>query len=241
MSTLTDSQIDDERKLKADPFDIPREEHDDWEEEGYRTVSRAAVTSVALAVLGLVAFWAPLFVILPFLAVCFGFIGLSSIRRYPDELVGKKAAWLGILLGGLVFASSVGWHSFVYVTEVPEGFSRVRFYELKPSSRSNLLFTERAEELDGQQVFIKGYVRPGNESRNLKKFVLTGDFGDCCFGGNPKISEVIGITILSDQTVDYDFRYRTIMGTFKLNKNPKAIDEKDVPHIIYEIECTEVR
>ncbi len=240
MSTTTKSINEDDIELKADPFEVPNELDETWDEE-YRSISRAAIASVAFAVLGLIAFWAPLFVILPFLAICLGLVGLSNIRRYPDELVGKKTAWLGVILGSIVFAGSVGWHSYVYATEVPEGVTRVRFYELKPSSRSNRLFTERAEELDGQQIFIKGYVRPGNESRNLKKFVLTGDFGDCCFGGNPKISEVIGVTILSDQTVDYDFRYRSIIGTFRLNKNPKAINEKDVPHVIYEIEATEVR
>ncbi len=224
--------------IQTEPYLAPAAE---FEDDSYRSVSKAAITSVALAVMGLAAFWAPLFVVLPLLAICFGVIGLSNIRKFPEELVGSGAAWTGIISGLLIFAGSVSLIAYVYMTEVPEGYTRIKFYELKPSSRSSRLFTERAEQLDGQKIFIKGYVRPGNESRGLKKFVLTGDFGDCCFGGNPKITEIVGVTITGPQTVDYDLRYRKILGTFRLNKNPKVINEKDVPSIIYEIEATEVR
>jgi hypothetical protein len=225
--------------VQTDTYLAPAAE---FEDDGvYRSVSKAAITSVALAVLGIAGFWAPLFVVLPVLAICFGVIGLSNIRKFPGELVGTGAAWIGIVAGSLILVGSVSFITYVYMTEVPEGYTRVTFYDLKPSSRSSRLFTERAEELDGQKIFIKGYVRPGNQSRGLKKFVLTGDFGDCCFGGNPKITEIIGVTITGAQTVDYDLRYRKILGTFRLNKSPKVINEKDVPSIIYEIEASEVR
>ncbi|MEZ6096974.1 MAG: DUF4190 domain-containing protein [Pirellulaceae bacterium] len=207
----------------------------------YRAVSKAAIAGVVFSVMGLLSFWAPIFVLVSALAIGFGLIGALNVRRYPEELVGAGVAKVGMLLGFVSLVGAISWHSYVYATEVPEGYTRMAFYQLKPSKDSRTQFTKLAEELDGKQVFIKGYVRPGDKKTNLSKFVLTGDFGDCCFGGNPKINEVIGVDIHSEQTVDYSLRLRRILGTFHLNRNPKASDEKDVPQILYEIHATEIR
>lgn len=225
--------------VETTPYQSPTAEQDSH--VIYRTLSKAAVTSIIFAVLGVLGFWAPLFVLLSFLAVCFGLVGWINVRRLPDELSGGSVAITGLVCGLLIFVGSIGFHSYVYATEVPEGYERLSFYELKPSSRSKRIFTERAEELDGKKIFMKGYVRPGEKKERLSQFVLTGDFGDCCFGGNPKINEVIGVKILTDQTVDYSLRLRSVVGTFRLNRNPKPTSEKDVPQIIYEIEASEVR
>jgi hypothetical protein len=224
--------------LKTDPYRSPAAVAPS--QELYRSVSKAAIASFVFAILGLLGFWAPLFVVLSFLAICFGAVGYFNIRRMPDELVGQSIAVVGLLVGTVVFLGSVGLHSYVYATEVPEGHERLTFYELKPKT-SKKLFTERAEELDGKKIFLKGYVRPGDKKDNLSQFVLTGDFGDCCFGGNPKINEIIGVKILSEQTVDYSLRLRSVIGTFRLNRTPKPTSEKDVPQIVYEIEASEIR
>lgn len=214
----------------------------DFEQElqPYRAISKAAIASVAFAVLGLFAFSAPIFVILPVLAICFGLTGLSTVRRLPDEFVGKSIAMTGLIAGLLVAVSSSSLHMYVYATEVPADHERISFYELKPKSRAATGFSDRAAELDGKQVFLKGYVRPGNDKSNLSTFVLTGDFGDCCFGGNPKINEIVGVRIMTDQTVDYGLRLRKVIGTFRLNRQPKYVGQKDVPSVLYEIEATKV-
>jgi len=176
----------------------------------FKAVSKAAVACLVFAILSASAFMSQLFVILPIIGIGCGVAALAGIKRYPDELVGRIPARIGVLVCAVLLIGSVAYHSYVYATEVPPDHRRI----------SNLPYSEKAQELDGQKVFIKGYVRPpSGKKRRLKNFIMVGDFGDCCFGGNPKITEVIAVKISSDDTVDYSYGLRRIGGTFRLNPN----------------------
>ena len=49
--------------------------------------------------------------------------------------------------------------------------------------------------LDGQRIFIKGYMYPTKELEGLNSFLLVKDTGQCCFGGNPAITDMIMVTM----------------------------------------------
>ncbi len=106
---------------------------------------------------------------------------------------------------------------------------------------AELPYSKEAEQLDGKKVFLRGWVRPGDRKKKLKKFILVGDFGSCCFGGNPKISDVVGVVIQTDETVDYSFRMRRIGGTFRLVKEAAKTGESEVPRVFYQIEADYIR
>lgn len=206
----------------------------------YRELSKSAVVCLVFAVLGLLAFWAPVFIIMPILGVLFGFLALTNIKRYPEELVGKGIATAG-LVACLVFAvGSIGLHSWIFATEVPENHRRISFSDLKPNPRLRLPFSEKAEEFDGQKIFIKGYVRASRDKYNLKQFILVGDFGSCCFGGNPDIADVVAVRIVGDMTVNHSYNVRRVSGTFHLNKNPVPIGDAEVPQVFYTITADDV-
>jgi hypothetical protein len=207
----------------------------------YRSVSKSAIASLAFAMMGmLTSFLAPIFVLLPALGAGFGLVSIFNFRRYPDELVGKFFANTGLFVSlGFLFGS-VAWHSYVYATEVPEGYERISYSMLRDNTKTPLPFSEKAEELDGKKVFLKGYVRPSDKKTKLKNFILVGDFGECCFGGNPKPTEIVAINILSEDTVNYSFALRRIGGVFRLNRNRKQV-AGDVPPIFYEIEADHVK
>ena len=214
------------------------------EEAVYQSVCKPAVTSVIFGVLGLSAFLAQVFILLPILGIIFGLLALTSIRQYPDELVGKGAAKVGLLLSLVCLVASGAMHSFIYATEVPEGYRRISFAELKPSSRGTDVngYPNRAADLDNKKVFIKGYVRPPSGKKyGLKSFIMVGDFGDCCFGGDPAITDVVAVKIKIDDTVNYGYGLRRIGGTFKLNPNTAISDEEEIPRVFYEIEADYVR
>ena len=184
---------------------------------------------------------APLFVLLPVLGVGFGWIALANLKRYPDELIGKLGARIGLGISLICLIASVGTHMYVYATEVPEGYKRISFTDLKPKKRGSLPYGEKAEQVDGEKVFLKGYVRPSTKKKGLKKFIMVGDFGDCCFGGSPKITEIVAVDIQIPKTIDYGWGLRKIGGTFRLNPNTKPIREKDIPQVFYEIEADYVK
>ena len=93
----------------------------------YQSVSRAAVGSLILAVLGLMSFLLVGLVILPAVGLLLGINALVSIRRYPEELLGKPFAKIGIALSLLTLVTAPAYHAYVYATEVPPGYERVAF------------------------------------------------------------------------------------------------------------------
>jgi hypothetical protein len=211
-------------------------------EFAYRSISKAAIASLIFGVLGaLTSFLAAHFVILPALALIFGFVALSSFRKFPEELTGKLAAKIGIVLGLVCVVAASVFHTYVYNTEVPDGYQRISYGELRPNSRTGLPFSEKAREFDGKKVFLKGYVRPSAKRRKLKNFILVGDFGDCCFGGNPEMTDVVAIKILGDETIDHGYSLRKIGGTFHLNEASKRTSDEEVPLVFYEIEADHIR
>ncbi|MEM7453672.1 MAG: hypothetical protein AAF456_04880 [Planctomycetota bacterium] len=215
----------------------------DTNDHQYRAVSKSAVACIVFAVLGISAFLSPTFVIFPLMGTLFGVIAILNFKRYGAELVGKPVAQIGLTVSLLSFVGAIGLHIYDYQTEVPDGHIRVTFRDLQPGPRESTEFAGKAVELHNQKVFLKGYTRPGVQTTGMKEFILVGDFGDCCFGGNPKITDVVHVMIAddSDQTVDYSWRKREVIGTFRFNPQSTYIDEKDIPRVYYEIVAEEVR
>ncbi len=208
----------------------------------YKTISKASVACIVFSMMGLLAFMFTSFVVLPFLGLCFGFAALLSFRKFPDQLSGVVATKVAMAVSAVVLFSSIAMHSYIYATEVPEGYQRISFYELEPKHNSPTMYSAKAKEHDGNAVFVAGYVRPGLKKNRLKKFILVGDFGSCCFGGNPKLTDVIAVTIKSDDHVNYGYQKRRIGGQFKLHaQRPKSVQEKDLPYVLYEIEADYIK
>jgi hypothetical protein len=171
---------------------------DDFE---YRPLSTGAIASAVFGVLSSLVFvtagsslssslWlAPI----PVVGLVAGWLSLQKIRSMPDQLSGRAAALIGILLSALGLFGGLGFASYVHATEVPEGYTRTSFYEFRPDQveeRGGKLVPPDVLELDQKQVFIKGFMRPstgiskaGTPVRNhVSQFLLVRDNNQCCFG-----------------------------------------------------------
>ncbi len=221
------------------PYIAP--EFDSSGEREFRSISKAAIASLVLGFLSLLAFIFATALIFPVIAIGFGLIAWNSIRQFPEELSGATAAKIGLLLGSVCFFGAIGQHSYIHATEVPEGYERISFRMLRDDAKTVLPYAEAAEELDGKKVFIKGYVRPGSKRKNLTEFIMVGNFGDCCFGGQEKITEVVAVRINTGDTVDYSLRLRKIAGVFHLNRKSANTSDNEVPQVFYQIEADYVR
>lgn len=171
--------------------------------------------------------------ILPLLGLACGVLGLSSIRKYPAELTGKTAAVLGTSLGAALFIGGIACHVLVYSTEVPEGYQRLSFEVLKSDSQMPDYPPPEAQDMDGKQVFIKGYIYPGQQRLKLKKFVLVPDLGTCCFGGSPKQTHMIEVILDRGQTVDYSMTKRGLAGILKVNPSLQPVQGR--PGVYYQL------
>lgn len=200
---------------------------DDMVEFPYRAMSSMAISSLVFAALGMLSgffFW-------PALGLCgigavVGWIGYRQIRRFPEEFDGLGIALAGIGINAAILLGVGVMHSYIYMTEVPDGYTRVQFYELQQDASQTVdVPTQRAAEIDGQQVFLKGYIHPSSGSGLLKRFILVPDLGTCCFGGQPKSSDMIEITLEGGQTTKAGLTKKKLAGTFQLNIAPRKVTD----------------
>ena len=192
----------------------------------FRTTSRAAVVSIALALLGLSAFLVAWLAILPLFGLVSGLIALSAIKKFPEELLGRPLAVTGIALSTVLLVLAPAYHGYIYATEVPEGYTRVSFYSLMADKGQPDVPTSESLKWNGQQVFIKGYVHPSSmSSYEAKKFVIVPDLGTCCFGGQPPLTHMIEVSLTGDQYAHKDYRKKRLAGKFTVNPQLKPIDE----------------
>lgn len=182
----------------------------------YRAISRASIVSVALGVVALIglipAFQAML--VLALFGIAAAVMGLRATRAFPNEYSGQSLAIAGLAFNALVFMGGLGEHAYIYATEVPEGFQRVHFKELQQPAGAPDLPTSRAMELDGEDIFVKGYIHPASGNGQLQRFVLIPDLGTCCFGGQPRSSDMVEVTLVGGETVSYAMTQKKLAGKF---------------------------
>ena len=153
-----------------------------------------------------------------------GVIGYRSIARYPQELVGKPLAVLGAVGCAVMLIVGVTKHSYDYATEVPEGYQRISFADLQPDEEHpELPVPPSALELDGKRVFVKGYFYPDGQEYNIERFVLVPDMGTCCFGGQPKLTDMIEVSLVDPLRGEYTRRKRGLAGVLKVDPRLKPV------------------
>jgi len=186
----------------------------------YRALSKSAVLSLLfgfLAVAGLLAI--PLMV-LGLCGVLFAGLALRSLRCFPNELTGLRTAQIGLGLNLVMLISAAGLHTWVYLTEVPEGYQRISFYDLRPPRRSMKLVSPAASSLNGKKVFIKGYMHPGVKAQgSIRQFVLVPDMKTCCFGGQPDLFDMMEVTLTTTSSLKYRMSVLKLAGEFLVNED----------------------
>jgi hypothetical protein len=205
----------------------------------YRAICRTAVISALMAAISLpfVVFavvsmrlqfadavglggWGAAFA---FAAVVLGLAGIRTVRRYPNEYTGGKLARAGFIGGLILFLSGALAATYTYTTEVPDGYNRISFWDLQPDpDQPELPIAPQAFKLTGTPIFIKGYMHPGVASMGkVNHFILVPDMGTCCFGGQPKPTDMIEVYVPDGkERVAYSPRRLKLTGTFLLADRP---------------------
>ena len=190
----------------------------------YRALSRSAVFCLVLGLLSFTALMAPVMLVLPALSILLGVVALTNLRRYPAELSGRPAALIGLILSIALLIGGSVLHVVAYATEVPEGFQRISFADLQPVREApQLPVSPKALELNGQKVFLKGYLYPDGQQSNIKRFILIPDLGTCCFGGQPKLTDMVEVTLRDPLRTVFELRKRRLAGTLTVDTRLKPV------------------
>ena len=186
----------------------------------YRPVSPAAAISVVTGLLALLAavlvfdLGAVTYVFASAVGLITGVRGISAFKRY--DMAGRGAAKAGLGLSVLALATGAGVMTYHAMNEVPEGSVAISYEALQ--AKGGEVIPESAKALDGKKVYIKGYMYPGEQTTGIKEFVLCRDNGTCCFGGQPKLNDMIQVKLKEPLTLDYHTGLRYIAGNFKVQQ-----------------------
>lgn len=212
------------------------------EEFPYRAISRAAILSIGLFVLSLPGLMPTFEVVLAlsFFGAAAGIYGISTVRKYPNEYGGGLIAQIGLMLNTLLLVGGVTMHAYIYFTEVPDGYERIGFYELQMPEQYPDSPTQRAADLDGKDIFLKGYIHPASGSGLLSRFVLVPDLGTCCFGGEPRSSSMIEVTMPRGQSIQSGLLRIKLAGRFELNKYLQTTGDFENP-VYYRLKADQVK
>lgn len=208
----------------------------------YRTLSFSAVVTIGLGVVaiptGIGASLNPFLLVFPWIGIMVGVWCVLKLRKRQQEFTGYGFAKAGLILSLLFFLGGAVHASYQYATEVPEGFRRLKFSELQPDPKfPHLPFAPLAAELDTTPVFIKGYVYPDEQLGDIKRFILVPDMGTCCFGGQPKLTDMIQVTLADPNRIEYSMFRRSLSGTFRLGSAQAA----KVGAVVYHLEEAAVK
>jgi hypothetical protein len=200
--------------LSARVPNSPRSVHPD-DDSAYRAPSQYAIAGAILAVMSPLAFFDWWLVAVPVAAIVLGLAGWWQVASRPEVLTGLPLAIVGAAFGFCCLAGSLTWLSIQYAAELPEGYERIDYLLLQPAEGDPpTAIPESAITTDGKLVLLKGYMYPGKEQRGISQFLLVRDQGDCCFGGNPKITDRVLVQLADRQGIDFTPRLVKIAGRF---------------------------
>jgi hypothetical protein len=208
-------------------------------DESYRSVSGVTVASAALALLSPLAFLDWWLAVVPLFGMVLGGVALRDIALRPTEVTGKGLSLAAIAISVAAFIAGLGYQTYVYATELPPGFERLNYAMLQPlPGDPPTAVPDSALEMSGRDVLLKGYMYPGKQQQGITQFLLVRDQGDCCFGGNPKITDRVLVTINEPKGVSFSSRLRKIAGRFVVKPTGTAVLDGGV---LYHLEDAHVR
>ena len=205
--------------------------NDELPPEEYRAVSTPAVASLILGTLSVLTFVAGytsleaclLVCPIPVIGALLGWRALRSIKQMPDELTGRPVALVGVTLSVVFLVGGIAYAGFIYITEVPDGYERVSFRELKPSDmqlNGGQVIPPEIRELEGKKVFIKGYIRSDSitSKRNIGEFLFVRDNEECCFGDISKVKyyDRILVSLVDGLRTNYSTGVFRLGGVLKM-------------------------
>lgn len=208
----------------------------------YRPVPPLAVISLITAILGMTGWLTEFALPLAMMGCILSMLSLRGFQRNPGEFTGKILPTIGLGLSVLCLLGGSALHAYTYSTELPEGYRRVNFTaDISKKGfvtiENGTSFHDDVKELDGQKIFIKGFMYPEGKVDGIRRFLLVRDSGTCCFGGQPALNDMIHVTLKDDAPgAKYYESMVAVAGVFKLGDLRRAGSLTPA----YELEATQV-
>ena len=204
----------------------------------YQAINPLSAGSIVLGLVSVLAFFHWGFLFLPLAGILLGVAGLINPSRVEGARVGIYLSCAGIALSLLLGGGLYGFSVYRYYHMTPPGYTAIDYTTLE-SEDPNKPIPETAYELEGQRVFIRGYMYPTRQQTGLKTFVMSRDNGVCQYClPNPKITDQVFIELAGDREAAYTTRMIGVGGIFSLKlEDPK----KKYGGVVYHLEADYLR
>jgi len=204
----------------------------------YRPVPPLVPVSAAFLLFSITAFMWDVLVIIPLVGCLLAFLAWRQVSRAPQYYSGATAAKVILLVLATMTVSASALHAYSFATEVPDGFSRVSFAsDISDKgfvvNKGRMDLHPDVQKLTDKPLFLKGYMYPTKQFQDIQTFVLCKDSGDCCFGGQPKVTDMIYIEMTKGQMVNHRSGLVAVAGTFRASPtlDPTGLNP------VYKLEC----
>lgn len=205
----------------------------------YRAVAPSAVLSVVFGAASITLFFHWLAVIIPLTGLILGWRALRQVERSVQETTGSGVALLGMalsvglgLLGGILYLWTGRY-------EVPIGYKAISFDDFAPDPKNPLVVPSSLEKLEGERVFLRGFMFPGRQVSNLKEFILVPTLGHCNFCSKQlKSTEMVEVIMGGDLRAQYSAKLTRVGGRLKIDRDAYKSGYGTLP---IKIECDYIR
>lgn len=185
--------------------------------ESYRSMSATAVVSAVLGLFSIVALLGfTALLAIPTLGLLAGVVAWRQIAANPTELSGLKAAKAGILASAFFLVAGIAQPYVKEYVETPTGYKPITYEKQLVNEASPDEIPPTARALDGQKVFLKGYMFPVAHQNGVTKFLLCRDSGDCCFGTTPKKTHMVYVELVAPKQTEFTTQARGVGGVFRV-------------------------
>jgi len=197
----------------------------------YRPLNTGAIAAMAFGVLSSLVVFAGrtsfesclMLAPIPLVGMAIAWRAYGKIRANPDQFSGAQLALAGGVVSAVCLVAGLALAGYTYATEVLPGYTRTSFEQFRPDEtdlRGDRLIPDDVLSLDGQKVFIKGYIRPDSTPyrRNIGKFLLVRDNNQCCFGDISTVQffDQAEVTLTGNMRVDYSPSLFGVHGTLRV-------------------------
>lgn len=213
----------------------------------YRPMSLLAVLVLVFGLLSTVLMFMWFTLILPFFNIFFGAFTVLRISRSRGEYSGTKLAYAGTVLSVVALAGGIYYQIHMFQTEIPKGgFQRISFTvdvseKFKRVQQGDLKSAEEIQGMEGQKVFLKGFMYPTEQQEGLRSFLLVKDSGQCCFGGKPALEDMITVYMTGTKTAKFYSGRVSVAGTFRLNQKYKGASDLESIFLMEGVNVSQAR
>lgn len=192
------------------------------EEDQYRAIGSLSIFAFVFGLLSVLAFFSWVTLIVPVIGLIVGFLAIQKILAAPKVMGGLYLTLTGLIFSFLFGVCGCVTQYYHYYYGIPAGYIPIAFVSEDDTENCPTLAADRKsgtvpveiQRLDGQRVFIQGYIFSTKEQTGLTKFALVRTLNPSRFSSaTPDPTDMVLIELKNGQTVSYRTKPIRIGGT----------------------------